>query len=78
MLWYEVIHPSGRLSHQSARMLTYMCWNFRTQIDGIFARADADGNAEIDFEEFMVCPASASLLTHRPRETVQCSVLEQT
>jgi hypothetical protein len=27
MLWYEVIHPSGRLSHQSARMLTYMCWN---------------------------------------------------
>ena len=22
-------------------------------IDGIFARADADGNAEIDFEEFM-------------------------
>ena len=23
-------------------------------IDGIFARADADGNAEIDFEEFMV------------------------
>jgi hypothetical protein len=27
MLWYEVIHPSGRLSRQSLRMLTYMCWN---------------------------------------------------
>ena len=28
------------------------------QIDGIFARADKDGNTEIDFEEFMVCPLS--------------------
>ena len=37
------------------------------QIDGIFARADADGSAEIDFEEFMVSFATASLRSSRHR-----------
>jgi Ca2+-binding EF-hand superfamily protein len=32
------------------------------QIEGIFARADQDGNAEIDFEEFMVCHTALTLL----------------
>jgi len=27
MVWYEIIHPSGRLSRQSRRMFTFLCWN---------------------------------------------------
>jgi hypothetical protein len=45
------VYPPPRARASSASSLSSIA---SIQIDGIFARADADGSTEIDFEEFMV------------------------
>lgn len=69
---YLPLHPPHLVS---LYMSLGACALLRTvQIEGIFARADADGSTEIDYEEFMVSGTRAcccSLTTREDRVAVR-------